>query len=162
MSILLLLQGPVEVNLSAAILEGSDNASATVGLAISLSAAILEGSDVVAATVDVTDAVVNLSADILEGPDSVNGTIEVVIAPASSLPGGSSKRRYKRPPTTREILRALRDEERRMLFVRPELPPPPIPLHVRVDSIADPLVIAQIREIKRKRNIGATMLLLDS
>jgi hypothetical protein len=93
--------------------------------------------------------------------DIFNTDAGIVIAPVLSLPG-PRKHRYKRPPTAREILRALRDEERRMLFIRPELPPPPIPLHVRVDSIADPLVIAQTREIKRKRNVAATMLLLDS
>jgi hypothetical protein len=75
---LLEADGAAEVNLSAAILEGSDSASAAVNLAISLNAAILEGSDVVAATVDVTDPVVNLSADILEGSDIASATVDVI------------------------------------------------------------------------------------
>jgi hypothetical protein len=107
MSILVALQGPVEVNLSAAILEGSDSASATVDLAISLNAAILEGSDIVAATVDVTDAV-NLSAAILEGSDTFDGTVNLV-SQTETFSGGWERHPYLRGP--RRVRFKFKDEE---------------------------------------------------
>jgi hypothetical protein len=83
---LLLVQGPVEVNISGAITEGSDSAAGTLALAITLSGAITEGSDVVAGTLA---AVHSISGAIDEGSDVAAGTIDLLIEISGAIEDGA-------------------------------------------------------------------------
>ena len=86
MSLLLALQGAAEVDVSGAVLEGSDSAAGTLDLEITVSGAILEGSDVAAGTVA---AVVSISGAVTEGSDAVAGTLTVAVSISGAIQEGS-------------------------------------------------------------------------
>jgi hypothetical protein len=73
----------LEINLSGAITEGSDVVAGAVGLALSLSGAITEGSDAVAGTLTLE---INVSGAIQEGSDAVSGSLEVIGEPPVEEP----------------------------------------------------------------------------
>ena len=87
MSLLLALQGPVEVTISGAVLEGSDSVAGTVGLVVSINGAILEGSDAVAGTVA---AVHSISGAVTEGSDAVAGTVDLLVVVSGDVLEGSN------------------------------------------------------------------------
>jgi len=113
-SILLALQGPSEVNISGAILEGSDSVAGDVDVVVSISGAVAEGSDVAAGTIDV---LVVLSGAIQEGSDAAAGTLEVEAADevAEESPGvRRGKRRIIR-------LTDVKDRQKTADFIKEQL-----------------------------------------
>jgi len=75
-----------DVDISGAILEGSDAVAGTVAVVVSISGAVTEGSDVVAGDVDV---VVTVSGVVLEGSDVVAGAVAVVVTASGAVLEGS-------------------------------------------------------------------------
>ena len=75
-----------DVDISGAILEGSDAVAGTVAVVVSISGAVTEGSDVVAGAVAV---VVTVSGAVLEGSDVVAGDIGVVVLLSGAIQEGS-------------------------------------------------------------------------
>lgn len=78
--------GASAVDISGAVLEGSDSAAGTVTLAVTLSGAVLEGSDAVAGTVAVA---VSISGAIAEGSDVAAGTLTVAVSISGAIQEGS-------------------------------------------------------------------------
>jgi len=75
-----------DVDISGAILEGSDVVAGTVAVVVSISGAVTEGSDVVAGDVDV---VVTVSGAVLEGSDIVVGVVSVAVSVSGVIQEGS-------------------------------------------------------------------------
>ena len=75
-----------DVDISGAILEGSDAVAGTVAVVVSISGAVTEGSDVVAGDVDV---VVRVSGAVLEGSDIVVGVVSVAVSVSGAIQEGS-------------------------------------------------------------------------
>jgi len=75
-----------DVDISGAILEGSDVAAGTLAVVVSISGAITEGSDVVAGAVAV---VVTVSGATLEGSDIVVGAVSVAVSVSGAIQEGS-------------------------------------------------------------------------